>query len=137
MSNTVSKFHVGVYGIVKDGNKIALILKGRGPYTGMLDLPGGKIEYGENVEECLRREIKEELNAEVDSCKLKTTIQNSITYKENDEEIKLQHIGIIYDVVLKNNAITSVNEHDVLESKWFDIPKIDKELTFLAKVGIS
>lgn len=34
------------------------------------------------------------------------------------------------------NEITSVDEHDVLESKWFDVSKIDHELTFLAKIGL-
>jgi ADP-ribose pyrophosphatase YjhB (NUDIX family) len=136
MSNVVSKFHVGVYGIIRDGVKIALILKGRGPYTGMLDLPGGKIEYGESVEDCLKREIKEEIGAEIETCNLRTVVQNSITYNENSETIKLQHVGVIFDVVIKNNQITSMNEHDVLESKWYDISSIDKELTFLAKIGL-
>lgn len=137
MENAVNKIHVGVYGVIRDGERIALILKGRGPYTGMLDLPGGKIEYGESVEECLGREIQEELGGEVKSAELKTVLQNSIIYEENGEMVNFQHIGIIFEVTLKNNSIQNVNQHDVLESKWFDCAELDREnLTFLAKYAI-
>lgn len=137
MDNLRSKIHAGVYGVIRDGKRIALILKGRGPYTGMLDLPGGKIEYGESVEECLRREIQEELGAEVKSAKLKTVLQNSISYEEDGVMVNLQHVGIIFEVDLKDNLIQNVNQHDVLESKWFDCAELDREnLTFLAKYAI-
>lgn len=39
--------HLGVYGLIIENKKIALVLKSRGAYTGKLDLPGGSIEHGE------------------------------------------------------------------------------------------
>lgn len=43
--------HVGVYGAVFDEpkEKVLLILKGRGPYKGMYDLPGGSRGKHETV----------------------------------------------------------------------------------------
>ena len=35
-------------------------------FPGMYELPGGKIEFGETPEEALKREIKEELDVEVE-----------------------------------------------------------------------
>ena len=45
--------HFGAYGIIIHKNKILLVKKSRGPYKGKYDLPGGKIEFGESIEEAL------------------------------------------------------------------------------------
>ena len=45
--------HLGVYGIVIHDNKILLVEKSRGAYTGKYDLPGGSIEHGEKPIETL------------------------------------------------------------------------------------
>lgn len=52
---------VGVYGIAINDGKMLLIKQPRGPYAGMFDFPGGGVEFGESVEEALRREFAEEV----------------------------------------------------------------------------
>ena len=98
--------HYGVYGIIIKDNKVVLINKVTGPYDGKLDLPGGKIEFGEKPEEALKRELKEELGIEVLSSKLIDA--DSITFKWNNKEDILynwQHIGIFYEINNYNNEI--------------------------------
>ncbi|MGL5831232.1 MAG: NUDIX domain-containing protein [Candidatus Altimarinota bacterium] len=131
-----NRVHVGVYGVVRKGAEIALILKGRGPYTGMLDLPGGKIEFGESVEECLEREILEELGVGVRSFKLRKVLQNSVSYGEGEIMVNLQHVGIVFDVEIEGEIVNKAG-HDVVEARWYDIEELDGEkLTFLARKGI-
>jgi 8-oxo-dGTP diphosphatase len=45
--------------VLKDG-KLLLIRRGRDPYKGKYALPGGIVEYGETVEDCVVREVEEE-----------------------------------------------------------------------------
>lgn len=51
--------------IIKD-KKLLIAQRAKGEYLeGMWEFPGGKIETGETDEECIIREIKEELNIEI------------------------------------------------------------------------
>ncbi len=88
------KTHLGVYAVILDaaGERILLIKKRRGPYTGLLDLPGGTIEAEELLEEALRREVLEETGCVVVSLEQLRT--ESIIYKT------LKHIGILYKAVV-------------------------------------
>jgi 8-oxo-dGTP diphosphatase len=45
--------------LVQDGN-LLLVRRGRDPCKGKYALPGGIVEYGERVEDCVMREVKEE-----------------------------------------------------------------------------
>ena len=47
-------------GIIIKNNEIVLIRRGREPYKGSYALPGGFLNYGESLEECVIREVLEE-----------------------------------------------------------------------------
>lgn len=51
------------------------------PAKGMLDLPGGFADPGETIEECLIREIKEELNLNITSLIYFCSVPNTYIYK--------------------------------------------------------
>lgn len=53
-----------VAGILEYEGKIILGVRERDPLKGMLDLPGGFVDYNESLEQALSREIQEELNLE-------------------------------------------------------------------------
>ena len=46
-------------------NKIFVTQRGYGEFKDWWEFPGGKIEEGETPEECLKREIKEELKVDI------------------------------------------------------------------------
>ena len=60
--------------IVKDG-KIFATQRGYGDYKDWWEFPGGKIEPGETPEDALRREIREELHAEIEVGRLVDTVE--------------------------------------------------------------
>lgn len=60
--------------IVKDGQVLAT-QRGYGQFKDWWEFPGGKIESGESLREALRREIKEELDTEINVGELIGTVQ--------------------------------------------------------------
>ena len=60
--------------IIKDGEVFAT-QRGYGEFKGWLEFPGGKIESGECPQEALVREIREELDAEIEVGDLLETVE--------------------------------------------------------------
>ena len=52
--------------IIRDGDKIFATQRGYGAFQHKWEFPGGKLEEGETPQEALQREIKEELDSEVE-----------------------------------------------------------------------
>ena len=55
-----------VAAIIRDKGRIFATQRGYGPYKDGWEFPGGKIEPGETPEEALKREIREELDTEIE-----------------------------------------------------------------------
>jgi len=58
---------IGVAVIWNEQGKILIDRRrAQGLLGGLWEFPGGKIEFGETIEECIKREIKEELGIEIE-----------------------------------------------------------------------
>lgn len=70
--------------IIRDGEKILICQRGADDECGMLwEFPGGKRENGETLEECIIREIREELELDI---KVLSVFTKSI-YRFNGKEV--------------------------------------------------
>lgn len=100
--------------IIKD-NRIFVTQRGYGFFKGQWEFPGGKIEEGESKEECLIREIKEELNANISI----TQYLNTIEY-----DYPTFHL-IMHNFIcsLKDNHYDLI-EHDA--AKFVEVTKLDQ-----------
>lgn len=70
----MKNIHVSAAIIMKN-NKIFVTQRGYGEFKDWWEFPGGKIEEGETPEECLKREIKEELKADINIDKYLCTVE--------------------------------------------------------------
>lgn len=64
-----------VAAVIKENNKIFATQRGYGDFKDGWEFPGGKIEVGETPQEALRREIKEELDTDIQVGDLIDTIE--------------------------------------------------------------
>ena len=55
-----------VAAVIREGDKVLATARGYGEFKGEWEFPGGKIEEGETPQQALVREIKEELEVEIE-----------------------------------------------------------------------
>ena len=121
--------HLGVYGIVIHDNKILLVKKSRGAYTGKYDLPGGSIEHGEKPVETLKRELLEETGVNIKSFKLYDANSVVVDWLHHEEMENMHHIGIIYIVDIESDNVKEKSDgQDSLGAKWIAIEELNKDI---------
>src|SRR3989338_688134 len=118
---------IGVKAIIEKDNKI-LLLKRSEKYehlTNCWDIPGGRINFGEEPEEGLRREIKEETGLELKE--IKKIIDAATVFKNEERHI----VRITYLCTVEEGKEGLSNEHTHIE--WIPKEKI-KELEYKDKL---
>jgi ADP-ribose pyrophosphatase YjhB (NUDIX family) len=63
---TDGSVEVAVGAVVRRGDEILLVLRGRGPGVGQWSLPGGRVEFGETLVAAVAREVAEETGLDVE-----------------------------------------------------------------------
>ena len=84
-------------------------------------LPGGKLEKNETIEECIIREVKEELCVDVKILKFINTVEyeNSIEYYFHCEIIN-------GEPKLGGEELERLNENNYYEVNYLDLDKLDQ-----------
>ena len=106
--------------IVKDGS-ILVTQRGYGEFKGKWEFPGGKVEMGENLEQAIIREIKEETNADINV----TEYINTIEY--DYEKFHLTMHTYLCEI-LGNNPEFVYHDDNTLEHDnmiWLDLNDLD------------
>ena len=123
-----------VAAIIRRGNTIFATQRGYGDFKDWWEFPGGKMEAGETPEEALKREIREELSADIQVVKFLSTVE---------WDYPQFHLTMhCYLCALESEAL-HLNEHEA--ARWLDssslhsvrwlpadvslLPLIEKELS--------
>lgn len=64
-----------VAAVIVSGSEVFCTQRGYGDWKGWWEFPGGKIERGEDARDALKREIREELDAEIEVGELLETVE--------------------------------------------------------------
>lgn len=117
-----------VAAIIIDDGKVFATQRGYGDFKGGWEFPGGKIDEGETPKEALIREIKEELDTEVDVLELLDTVEYDYPNFHLSMDCFICKI-ISGDLVLKEHEAAAWLTKEELDSvDWLpaDITLIDK-----------
>ena len=119
------KLNIRAACIIKHNNKVLLHkTDSRNHYC----LIGGRVEIGENSENTIRREIKEELGKEIDITEYVSTIENFFKF----EGSKYHEYMFVYDAEFKDekdklieDTLFNIEGKDYLKYYWIDLKDID------------
>ena len=111
----------GVNSAIVHNNKILLIKRIKEPYTGYWSMPGGKLEFGETIEECAVRELKEETNIDSEFERL-GGIASEVVYNKGKKKAHF----LLFVCKLKP---LHLNHKETNEGKvrWVSVKDLDKE----------
>lgn len=122
-------YHFGVYARVLQDGQMLCVRKTRGPYTGLLDLPGGRPEFAETWEAALRRELQEEVGADHVGLAAFERFALHVQRDSRGEPIDFHHHGALADVRLCDSLPANpVASSDTSGWLWFDLASGDRSL---------
>lgn len=110
---------VGV--IIRQGDRIALVKRGKEPSKGLWTFPGGAIELGESLRDAARREAFEETGLEVDVGEVATVIDNVV----RDRTGRIHYHYVIVDYHARPLGGTLQPGTDVSDARWAGLADLD------------
>jgi mutator protein MutT len=119
-------------GVLRKNNQILICQRKQGGrYALKWEFPGGKLESGESVEQCLRREIQEELSIEIQSIE---HIQTEATYYEDGGMFNIAYCFVSgFDGEPQNNVFEQIRWVTTIELKEMDLLDGNKHFVEILK----
>jgi len=114
-----------VCGLVNN-EKILLLKRNNDPYKDHWVMPGGKLKFGETLDEAAVREFFEETGIKA-TCKAIKGLNNEVLMSQDPENKKFEKVNHFFIFVAELESVeTKFKESDEGELRWFDINEIDK-----------
>lgn len=80
---------------------------------------GGTVNFGEKIEEALRREIREELNSEIENLEFVTMIENIFIFEgERGHEICFLYKGDLSNKEVYHKKVIPIPDTEDFPAKW-------------------
>lgn len=114
-----------VAAIIINENKVFTTQRGYGEFKDGWEFPGGKIEEGESPEEALVREIKEELDTEIEVGELFETVEYNYPNF---------HLSMACFLCKVKSGNLVLKEHE--DAKWLTVETIDSVDWLPADLGL-
>jgi len=101
---------VGVGAVIIAGGSVVLVRRGAPPLKGEWSLPGGAVEVGETLEDCVRREMKEETGLDVEVGPV-VEVFDRIT-RDADDRVQYHYVLVDYVCWPAGGALRAASDVD-------------------------
>jgi len=128
----VVKQRISVRAIIQEDSKTLLLRRanGRPSILGQFELPGGKLNYGEQPEDALRRYLYDDAGLHIKNAHL----FDAVTYIDRDDD-SLQYIVLAYNVSLASTGRDVKLSKNYDKYQWSSPAKISRsEITDLTQL---
>ena len=112
---------VGVGAVIIKEGKILLVKRANEPNKGRWSVPGGLVRKGESLVDALKREIREELNVDIDVGDV-ACVTDEIFYDDKGG-VAYHYVVIDFFAEIRGNPKPGSDAADV---KWVSLKEIDK-----------
>ena len=120
--------------ILNDDNEILLLQRNKAPEAGNWSVPGGAVEFGETMEDALKRELYEELGIEIEIIK-------PLTFTDHIPSPKSTHwVVATFLAKIISGEVTNKEPEKHQQLAWFsltDIPANSTSTTISAVKSIT
>lgn len=119
--------------IVNGKNQVLLMLRAGDVrnQNGTWSQPGGGVDFGEKIQDAILREIKEELDIDIELIKF-LTVTDHIMPEEDQHWVSPSYLARI-----KSGEPKILEPHKCAEIKWFNIDKVPSNLSETTKESIA
>ncbi len=122
----------GVGVVVRRGDAVLLIQRGKEPGRGRWGLPGGAIELGETLRDAAVREVREECGIEIALGK----VIDAVDILWRDDAGRAQYHYVVVDLIAQYVSGDVRADSDVIDARWvapsdlsaFDLPTITRQV---------
>ncbi len=104
--------------IIDKDESILMIRRKSNTFNGYLAFPGGFVDYGETVEQAVKKEIMEELNLEI------IPLEILGVYSDKDRDPRSHVISTVFVCSFEGSPIAG---DDALSFEWISLENIEKE----------
>ncbi len=120
----ITAFNIRVYVLAYHEDHL-LVLKEPFMNQMIYKFPGGGLEFGEGIMDCLKREFKEELNLEINEIEHFYTQEDFIECQIKPDK---QLVLIYYKAKIKNIKSLQILDTSIQEIKWIKQQELDPNL---------
>jgi len=130
----MGKFNIRVYGLWIKNQKVLISHENIDGFK-MTKFPGGGLEFGEGVVDCIKREFREELGVELVKLSLLHVSNRFIksSFKNNEQVVAVHYLVKSNQEISNYNIVhpTGVGKLNSIQFVWSDINKeLHDSLTF-------
>ncbi len=107
-----------VHGLMGDTYSILLVERGRNPFKGRYALPGGFVDYDEDIEDAIHREIEEETGLSG------LPFRQFRTFGKPGRDPRGHTVSVVYVAVIIGEPPEVVGGDDAASASWFPISRL-------------